>query len=174
MTDDELRNLQFYIGKREGNQTDEQVIKRIGDVNARTPLTDDEWHKLLYPCCNSGCVNVLKYVLSKIKSLNHIKDFMSHTVYGRNEGITKGRIGVLKELIKRINSNDKEKCLDETMLDAAWFGETEIVIFLIENGASINYVDANGLGILECAKRAKEEFGDDSLINLLKEHGYAI
>ena len=50
MTDDELRNLQFYIGKREGNQTDEQVIKRIGDVNARTPLTDDEWHKLLYPC----------------------------------------------------------------------------------------------------------------------------
>lgn len=60
------------------------------------------------------------------------------------------------------------------MLDAAWFGETEIVIFLIEDGANINYVDANGLGILECAKRAKEEFGDDSLVNLLKEHGYAI
>ena len=174
MTDDELRNLQFYIGKRDGNQTDEQVIKHIDEVNASAPLTDDEWHKLLYPCCNSGCVNVLKYVLNKIKLLNHIEDFMSHTVYGRNEEIVKGRISVLKELEKRLDPNNKEKCLNETMLDAAWFGETEIVIFLIENGANINYVDANGLGILECAKRAKEEFGDDSLVNLLKEHGYAI
>ena len=173
MTDDEFRKLQFYIGKREGNQTDEQVIEHIDEINAISPLTDDEWHELLYPCCNSGCVNVLKYVLSKIKSLNHIEDFMSHTVYGRNEEITKGRIGVLKELIKCLNSNDKEKCLNETMLDAAWFGETEIVIFLIENGANINYVDANGLGMLECAKRAKEEFCDDSLINLLKRQGYA-
>lgn len=51
MTDDELRNLQFYIGKRDGNQTDEQVIKHIDEVNASAPLTDDEWHKLLYPCC---------------------------------------------------------------------------------------------------------------------------
>ena len=173
MTDDEFRKLQFYIGKREGNQTDEQVIEHIDEINAISPLTNDEWHELLYPCCNSGWVNVLKYVLSKIKSLNHIEDFMSHTVYGRNEEITKGRIGVLKELIKCLNPNDKEKCLNETMLDAAWFGETEIVIFLIENGANINYVDANGLGMLECAKRAKEEFCDDSLINLLKRQGYA-
>ena len=173
MNKDELRKLQIYIGKRNENQTDEQVIKHIDEANASTPLTDDEWHELFFPYCNSGCVNVLKYVLSKIKSLNHIKDFMSHTVYGRNEGITKGRIGVLKELIKRINSNNKEKCLDETMLDAAWFGETEIVIFLIENGANINYVDENGLGILECAKRAREEFCDDSLINFLKRQGYA-
>lgn len=174
MTDDELRNLQFYIGKRDGKQTDEQVIKRIDEINAISPLRDDEWHKLLYPCCNTGCVNVLKYVLSKIKSLNHIEDFMSHTVYGRNEEITKGRISVLKELIKHINPNDKEKCLNETILDAAWFGGTEIVIFLIENGANINYVDENGLGILECAKKAKEEFDEDSLINFLKRQGYAI
>lgn len=85
-----------------------QIIKHIDEVNASATLTDDEWHKLLYPCCNSGSVNGLKYVLSKIKSLNHIEDFMSHTVYGRNEEITKGRIGVLKELIKRLNSNDKK------------------------------------------------------------------
>lgn len=44
------------------------------------------------------------------------------------------------------------------MLDATWFGETEIVIFLIENGANINYIDENCLGILECAKRAKKNF----------------
>ncbi len=44
---------------------------------------------------------------------------MSHTIYGRNEEVEKGRINVLKELIKRINPNVKEKCLNETMLDAA-------------------------------------------------------
>lgn len=55
------------------------------------------------------------------------------------------------------------------MLDADWFGETEIVIFLIENGASINYADANGLGVLEYAKMVKEEFCDDSLINFLRK-----
>ena len=168
MNKDELRKLQIYIGKRNENQTDEQVIKHIDEANASTPLTDDEWHELLSPCCNSGCVNVLKYVLSKIKSLNHIKDFMSHTVYGRNEGITKGRIGVLKELIKCFNPNDREKCLNERMLTTALFGKTEIAIFLIENGANINYVDKNGLRILECAKKAKEEFRNDSLINFLK------
>lgn len=173
MDKDELRKLQIYIGKRNESQTDEQVIKHIDEVNSSTPLMDDEWHKLLYSCCNSGCINVLKYVLRKIKSLIHIEDFMTHIVYGRNEEVEKGRIDVLKELIKRINLNDEEKCLNETMLDAAWFGETEIVIFLIENGANIDYVDENDLGILECTKMAKEEFCDDSLINFLKRQGYA-
>ena len=98
---------------------------------------------------------------------------MTHSVYGRNEEVNKGRIDVLKKLIKRINPNDKEKRLNETMLDAAWFGETEIVIFLIENGTNINCVDENGLGIIEYAKKAKEEFCDDSLINFLKRLGYA-
>lgn len=56
---DELRKLQIYIGKRDGNQTDEQIVKRIDEVNTSTSLTDNEWHKLLYSCCNSGCVNVL-------------------------------------------------------------------------------------------------------------------
>ena len=93
---------------------------------------------------------------------------MSHTVYERNEKIIKGRIGVLKELIKCFNPNDREKCLNERMLTTALFGKTEIAIFLIENGANINYVDKNGLRILECAKKAKEEFRNDSLINFLK------
>lgn len=70
---DELRKPQIYIGKRNESQTDEQVIKHIDEVNTSTPLTDNEWHELLYPCCNSGCVNVLKHVLNKIKSLIILK-----------------------------------------------------------------------------------------------------
>lgn len=42
MNKDELRKLQIYIGKRDGNQTDEHVIKRIDEVNTSIPLTDDE------------------------------------------------------------------------------------------------------------------------------------
>ena len=61
ITDGESRNLQFYIRKRDGNKTDEQIIKHIDEVSTCTPLTDDEWYKLLFPCCNSGCVNTLKY-----------------------------------------------------------------------------------------------------------------
>ena len=59
MDKDELRKLQIYIGKRNESQTDEQVIKHIDKVNTSTPLTNDERHRLLYSCCNSGCINVL-------------------------------------------------------------------------------------------------------------------
>ncbi len=38
------------------------------------------------------------------------------------------------------------------MIKAAWFGETEIVKFLIENGADKNYKNKNGLGLFECAR----------------------
>ena len=45
---DGLRKLQIYIDKGNENQTDEQVIKHIDEVNAGTPLTDDEWRELVY------------------------------------------------------------------------------------------------------------------------------
>ena len=55
---------------------------------------------------------------------------MSHTIYGRNEEITKGKIGVLKELIKHINSNDKEKYLNEAML---FLDEDNVTLPSIDN-----------------------------------------
>lgn len=53
---------------------------------------------------------------------------MIHTVYGRNENINENRIEVLKKFIKYLTDN-KEECLNETMINAGWFGETEIVKF---------------------------------------------
>lgn len=44
------------------------------------------------------------------------------------------------------------QCLSETMISAAWFGETEIVKFLIENGADKTYQNVKGLKIEECAE----------------------
>lgn len=168
MSEQELKNLQIYIGKRNQNQTDEQVIEHIQKINDKTPLIEEEWHKLIFPSCNNGYVEILKFVLSHIQSLNNIQEYMIHTVYGRNENVNKKRIEVLKELIKYLTDN-KEECLNETMINAGWFGETEIVKFLIENGANKEYKNKNGLGLLECAERAEKQFKDNSLKLFLKD-----
>ena len=55
------------------------------------------------------------------------------------------------------------------MINAGWFGETEIVKFLIENGANKEYKNKNGLGLLECAERAEKQFKDNSLKLFLKD-----
>ena len=162
MTENELRNLQYYIGKRNKNQTDEQVIDHINEINDKTPLTQEEWHKLIFPSCNNGYIVILRYILNHIQSLKDIKTYMVHTVNGRNERLISKRIEVLNEFIQYLKEN-KIECLSETMLSAAWFGETEIVKFLIENGADREYKKQNGLGLSECAERAEKTFQDSSL-----------
>lgn len=168
MSEQELKNLQIYIGKRNQNQTDKQVIEHIKNINDKTPLTEEEWHKLIIPCCNNGYIEILKFVLGHIKSLNNIKEYMIHTVYGRNENINEQRIEVLRELMKYLSDNRKD-CLNETMINAGWFGETKIVKFLINNGANIDYKNQNGLGLLECSERAEKQFKDNSLKEFLNK-----
>lgn len=91
---------------------------------------------------------------------------MRHTVYGRNKNINDERIEVLKEFMKYL-TDDKEECLNETMIYAGWFGETDIVKFLIENGANKEYKTQNGLGLLECSERIEKQFKDSSLKEFL-------
>ena len=43
------------------------------------------------------------------------------------------------------------------------------VKFLIENGASIDYKNQNGLGLLECSERAEKQFKDSSLKEFLNK-----
>lgn len=162
MSEQELRNLQVYIGKRNKNQTDEQVINHINKINDETPLTQEEWNKLIFPSCNNGYIEILKFILKHIETLNNIKEYMIHTVYGRNNNLTEKRIEVLKEFMKYITDN-KEECLSETMIHAGWVGETEIVKFLIENGANKDYKNKNGISLLECSEMAEKQFKDSSL-----------
>ena len=168
MSEQELKNLQIYIGKRSQGQTDEQVIKHINKINEKTPLTQEEWHKLIYPSCNNGYVQILKFVLDHIEKINDINQYMKHTVYGRNENLNEERIEVLKEFIKYLSDN-KVEYLSETMISAAWFGETEIVRFLIEAGADAEYRSDNGLGLSECSERAEKQFNDSSLKDYLAQ-----
>lgn len=169
MSEQELTNLQIYISKRNQSQTDEQVINHITRINNKTPLTQEEWHKLIFPSCNNGYVEILRFILSNIQCLNSVKKYMIHTVYGRNKNINEERIEVLKEFMKYLTDN-KEEYLNETMIYAGWFGETKIVKFLIENGADKEYKNQNGLGLLECSERAEKQFKDSSLKKLMENN----
>lgn len=168
MTEKELRNLQVYISKRSKGQTDEQVLVHINDIDIKTSLAQEEWKKLIFPCCINGYVAILKFVLTKIDSLNDVLEYMKHTVYGRNENINSERIDVLKIFMSYL-TDKKAEALSETMIYAAWFGETEIVKFLVENGADKSYCGTNGLGLRECAIRAEKQFNDGSLLKCLED-----
>lgn len=168
MTDKKLRNLQSYIGNNQG-QTEEQIIEHISKINSKTPLTQEEWKKLIFPCCNNGYADVLKFILDNIDIPDNILEYMEHTVYGRrSEKVITGRIKVLEILMEYL-TEDKTKSLSETMIWAAWFGETEIVKFLIANGADKMYQDENGLNLEKCAERVKKQFKDSSLKEFLAE-----
>ncbi len=167
MQEKELRNLQVYIGKRAKGQSDEQVIAHINKINNKTPLTQEEWHKLIFPCCNNGYAGILKIILSYIDELKDVSRYIQHTVYGRCEAVTTGRIEVLKVLIPYIKENNT-KILSEAMIDAAWFGETEIVKFLIESGANPTFQTENGIDLEKCIQRVEEVFKDNSLREYLK------
>ena len=56
------------------------------------------------------------------------------------------------------------------MINAGWFGETEIVKFLIKNGANKGYKNQNDLGLLECYERVEKQFKDSSLKEFLKNN----
>ena len=169
MSEQELRKLQIYISKRSKGQTDEQVINHITKINNKTPLNQEEWHELIFPSCNNGYVEILRFILSNIQCLNNVKEYMRHTVYGRNKNINDERIEILKEFMKYLTDN-KEECLNETMIYAAWFGETRIVKFLIENGANKEYKTQNGLGLLECSERVEKLFEDSSLKEFIENN----
>lgn len=168
MTEKEIRNLQTYIGKRNQGQTDEQVIEYINKIDRTDSLTQDEWKKLIFPCCNNGYVDILKFILGKIDLLDNTLEYMEHTVNGRNEHLTTKRIEVLKIFMDFLTDNQITE-LSETMLSAAWFGETDIVKFLIANGADKTYRNVNGLGLEKCAERTEKQFGDSSLKEFLAE-----
>ena len=67
-------------------------------------------------------------------------------------------------------TDNNEECLYETMIKAVWFGETEIVKFLIKNGANKGYKNQNDLGLLECSERVEKQFKDSSLKEFLKNN----
>ena len=74
MSEQELRKLQIYISKRSKGQTDEQVINHITKINNKTPLTQEEWHELIFPSCNNGYVEILRFILSNIE-MNYKKNY---------------------------------------------------------------------------------------------------
>ena len=169
LSKEELKKLQQYIGHSTDKLPAEQIIAHIEEVNAKTPFTRENWEKLLIPACGNQNAEVLVYVLDRAGDIADIGQYMKHAVMGqeKRKDYLARRIEILRTLMPHIPETERETVLSETLLDAAWYGETEVVRFLIENGADVHYRSQQGKNALEYAKEFSEKFGDDSLYQYL-------
>lgn len=171
-TKEELAKLQRYIGKSTDELPTEQIVAHIEKVNDKTPLTEEDWEKLLIPVCGNQNTEALAYLLGRLGKVRDIQNYMKHSVMGqekRKEYLLK-RIEILKMLIPYIPENEKTAALSETMLDAAWYGETEVVGFLVESGADVHYKNELGKDVFQYAGEFAEKFGDDTLCQYLQSY----
>ncbi len=169
LSEDELKKLQRYIGHNTDELSAEQIIAHIEKINTETPLTRENWEKLLIPACGNQNIEVLVYALDRAGEIADIGPYMKHAVMGqekRPEYLAK-RIEILQKLIPYIPEKEKTRVLSETLSSAAWYGETEVVRFLIGSGADVHYRDEQGRDALEHAKAFREKFGDDTLYQYL-------
>lgn len=160
MTNEELKKLQFYIGKRQKGQTDEQIIAHIEKTNKQTPLTDEEWIKLFFPVCANADITIFRFLLSKISPIADVEELMIHTLRFRNPKYEQEQVEILRILFRFIGEQNRVDILNNALMYAAWFGEFEAAKFLIEAGADIRFVDNNGKSILESSQNAVQKFGD--------------
>lgn len=170
LSQEELAKLQRYIGHSTDELSAEQIVAHLETVNLKTPFTKKNWEKLLIPACGNQNVEVLVYVLERAGDLEDVGQYMKHAVMGqekRKDYLAK-RIEILKKLIPYIPEKEKTSVLSETLADAAWYGETEVVRFLIESGADIHYRNEQGKDALEYAREFSEKFGSDTLYQYLR------
>lgn len=169
LTKEELTRLQRYIGHSTDELPAKQIIAHIEKVNAKTPFTKENWEKLLIPACGNQNLEVLSYLLDRTGDIPDVRPYMQQAVMGqekREEYLAK-RIEILKRLIPCLPEKDRETILSDTLLSAAWYGETKVVRFLIESGANLHFRNEQGKDALEYAREFKEKFGDDTLYQYL-------
>ena len=131
MTNEELNKLQYYIGKRQQGQTDEQII-----------------------------AHTLIFLLSKVSQIADVNELMIHTLRFRNPKYEQEQVEILRILFQFIGEQNRVDILNNALMYAAWFGEFEAAKFLIEAGADIKFVGSNGKSILESSQNAVEKFED--------------
>ena len=163
MNDKTMKNLQTYIGKRSLGQSDAEVIEHIQKAEAKEEISQEEWKKLAYPSCANSDVEILKYIFGKVTDTSMAKELILHTVRFRQKSIEYQlkQAQVVKILLEYIGDFEKERILNEALVNAAWFGEYEVIKLLIEEGAKPDYVCSNGKNILELSQNAVEKFGDN-------------
>jgi hypothetical protein len=86
-----------------------------------------------------------------------------HTVRFRQKSIEYQlkQAQVIKMLMEYVSDSEKENILNDALVNAAWFGEYEVIKLLVEEGAKPDYVCSNGENILELSQNAVEKFGDN-------------
>ena len=71
LSEDELKKLQRYIGHNTDELSAEQIIAHIEKINTETPLTRENWEKLLIPACGNQNIEVLVYALDRAGEIGY-------------------------------------------------------------------------------------------------------
>lgn len=162
MDDKELQKLQRYIGKRSLGQTDEAVIMHIEKIEKKYTLSQEEWEKLLYPVCANVDTALMQYILQKLETIENVKEYILHTVRFRQNRIEYQlkQVEILNMLWNYVKDENSIDILNDTLVNAAWFGELEVVKFLVQKGADIKYICSNGKSIIELSQNSIDKFND--------------
>ena len=162
MNDKTMRNLQTYIGKRSLGQSDAEVIEHIQKIELKEEISQEEWKKLAYPSCANADIEILKYILGKVADTSIAKELILHTVRFRQKSMEYQlkQLQVVKLLLQYVSDAEKQNVMNDALVNAAWFGEYEVIKLLVEEGTNPDYVCLNGKNILELSQNAVEKFGD--------------
>ena len=118
---------------------------------------------MAYPSCANADIEILKYIFGKVTDKSVAKELILHTVRFRQKSIEYQlkQAQVVKMLLDHVSDPEKENILNDALVNAAWFGEYEVIKLLVEEGAKPDYVCLNGKNILELSQNAVEKFGDN-------------
>lgn len=174
MDEKELAKLQKYIGKREKEQTTEQVIAHIQKINDKVPLSTDEWSKLLLPACSYPDTFLLRWLVEQGANLDAVidEDLPRSIIWGQEKRLEyqKKRVEVLQEIVSLADKESLPHFLGEALKQACWYNNIYVVEYLVNAGGDLQYVDKNGKTPYEYAKIYAERFDDDTLYHYLREY----
>lgn len=174
MDEKEFVKLQQYIGKREKEQTTEQVITHIQEVNARTPLSTEEWSKLLIPACSHPDVALLRWLIGQGADLEAVMDeeLPRSIIWGQEKRLNyqKKRVNILKEIISLADKEALPHFIGEALKQACWYNNIYVVEYLVNAGGDLQYTDKNGKTPYEYARIYGERFHDNTLYQYLQEY----
>lgn len=168
---------QRYIYKRPQDQTDEQVFAHIDAIDARDPLTTEQWTALVGSACSHPTAAVVTWLASRgARPQDQLTELMRATVGSKERRLPwiERRIEVLAVLDGFRADGDTEP-LDQALVDACWFGNIGPAAWLIEHGADIrfaawNFVRKADVDAFAHAEVFGERFGDFTLRDYLRPY----
>lgn len=113
-------------------------VKEYIQLGADVNTVDCNGYTPLIKAANKGCLNIVKYLISKGANVNAKAYVRNNTALSM--AIREGHYQVVKELLKYI---DRSCLLGVFLIDASFHGHKKILKALIDKGASLNGTDCS-------------------------------